>query len=163
MGSDRKWGHSWFAGKRGRAWGWRRRAVRSPGKRGHERFSRYACPRLTLFAPSRSRALRKFPDGNFRRPLVKNLRALASAKLVRRKATRRRALVFSSPRSIRSQRESAVGRRTTRRGLSPFARRPHRTPPPPRSAASFPLPSHRAVSPKVEKIARLGVLVLAEP
>ena len=32
-------------------------------------------------------------------------------------------------------------------GLSPFARRPHRTPPPPRSAASFPIPSHRGVSP----------------
>jgi hypothetical protein len=40
-----------------------------------------------------------------------------------------------------------MDRRTTRRGPSPFARRPHRTPPPPRSAASFPIPSHRAVPP----------------
>src|SRR5687767_9924676 len=76
---------------------------------------------------------------------------------------RRRALDFSSPRSIRSQRESTLDRRTTRRGLSPFARRPHRTPPPLRSAASFPIPSHRGMSPRVERIARLGVLVLGGP
>ena len=142
---------------------WRRRAVRSPGKRGRLRVARYACPRRTLFATSRSRALRKFPDGNFRRPLVGSGPPSGLQKWLRRDATRRRSGASSSPRSIRSQRESAVGRRTTRRGLSPFARRPYRTPPPPRSAAPFPISSHRGVSPRVEKIARLGVLVLAEP
>ena len=141
---------------------WRRRAVRSAGKRGLLRLARCACPRLTLFAPSRSRARRKFPDGNFRRPLVGSLRALTSAKLVIGEASRRPVLASSSPRSIRSQRESTVGRRTTRRALSPFARRPHRTPPPPRSAAPFPIPSYRGLSPRVEKIARPDVLVLAE-
>ena len=61
---------------------WRRRAVRSAGKAGTcLRLARCACPRLTLFAPSRSRALRKFPDGNFRRPLVGSLRALTSAEM----------------------------------------------------------------------------------
>ena len=37
---------------------------------------------LTRSAPSRSRALRKFPDGNFRRSLVGSLRALTSAEMV---------------------------------------------------------------------------------
>jgi hypothetical protein len=55
--------------------------VPSSGTRGLLEVFRYACPRLTLFAPSRSRALRKFPDGNFRRPLVKILRALMSAEM----------------------------------------------------------------------------------
>ena len=41
--------------------------------------------------------------------------------------------------------------------------RPSRTPPPPRSAASFPGAERSRMSPRVEKIARLGVLVLAEP
>ncbi len=59
------------------------------GQTGTLEVWRYACPRLTLFAPSRSRALRKFPDGNFRRPLVGSRRALTSAKLVRGKASRR--------------------------------------------------------------------------
>src|SRR5688572_21966228 len=36
---------------------------------------------LTRSAPSRSRALRKFPDGNFRRSLVGSLRALTSAEM----------------------------------------------------------------------------------
>src|SRR5688572_2565113 len=36
---------------------------------------------LTRSAPSRSRALRKFPDGNFRRWLVGSLRALTSAEM----------------------------------------------------------------------------------
>ncbi len=133
------------------------------GQTGTCEVFRYACPRLTLFAPSRSRALRKFPDGNFRRPLVGSGPPSYLQKWLRGDATRRRSGASSSPRSIRSQRESAVDRRTTRGGPSPFARRPHRTPPPPRFAAPFPLPSHRAVSPRVEKIARLGVLVLAGP
>src|SRR6187549_831374 len=36
---------------------------------------------FTRSAPSRSRALRKLPDGNFRRPLVGSLRACSSAKM----------------------------------------------------------------------------------
>ncbi len=106
---------------------WRRRAVRSFGQTGTCEVWRYACPRLTLFAPSRSRALRKLPDGNLRRSLVGSLRALTSAKLVIGEASRRPVWASSSPRSIRSQRESAMGRRTTRRGPSPFARKtaPH--------------------------------------
>ena len=36
---------------------------------------------LTRSAPSKSRALRKFPEGNFRRPLVGSLRACSSAKM----------------------------------------------------------------------------------
>ncbi len=102
---------------------WRRRAVRSFGQTGTCEVWRYACPRLTLFAPSRSRALRKLPDGNLRRSLVGSLRALTSAKLVIGEASRRPVWASSSPRSIRSQRESAVDRRTTRRALSPFARK----------------------------------------
>ena len=47
--------------------------------------------------------------------------------------------------------------------LSPFARSPHRTPPPPRPTASFPIYEPSRYVPEVEKIARLGVLVLAEP
>src|SRR6187402_2728717 len=37
---------------------------------------------FTRSAPSRERALRKLPDGNFRRPLVGSLRALTSAEMV---------------------------------------------------------------------------------
>src|SRR6185436_20705793 len=40
--------------------------------------------------------------------------------------------------------------------------RPSRTPPPPRSAASVPGAERSRMSPRLEKIARLGVLVLAE-
>ena len=41
--------------------------------------------------------------------------------------------------------------------------RPSRTPPPPRSAASVPDAERSRMSPRVEKIARFGALVLAEP
>ena len=95
------------------------------GQTGTVEVWRYACPRLTLFAPSRSRARRKFPDGNFRRPLVGSGPPSDLQKWLRGDATRRRSSASSSPRSIRSQRESAMDRRTTRCGLSPFARRPH--------------------------------------
>ncbi len=133
-----------------------------PGKRGPAGVRRYACPRLTLFAPSRSRALRKFPDGNFRRPLVGSGPPLHRQNLVRGDATRRR--------SALPPRRAPFGRKESQpwAGVPPEAvcprlpERPHRTPPPPRSAAPLPVPSHRAVSPRVEKIARLGVLVLAE-
>ena len=49
----------------------------------------------------------------------RSLRALTSAELVIGKASRRPVMASSSPRSIRSQRESAVGRRSTRRGVVP--------------------------------------------
>ena len=60
-----KWGHSSIPSKRGQTW------VGGRAFRG-----------LTRSAPSKSRALRKLPDGNFRRPLVGSLRALTSAKMV---------------------------------------------------------------------------------
>src|SRR3954463_14142015 len=94
-----------------------------------------------------------------RRPLVGSGPPLHRQKWLRRKATRRRSGASSSPRSIRSQRESAVGRRTTRGGSSPFARRPHRTPAPPRPAAPFPLDSKRGVCPKEWGRAQAFVLV----
>jgi uncharacterized protein YecE (DUF72 family) len=53
----------------------RRGAGRSSGQTGTGEVGRGACPRLTLFATSRLRALREFPDGNSRRPLVGSLRA----------------------------------------------------------------------------------------
>src|SRR6187397_163628 len=59
-----KWGHSSIPSKRGRSWA---------GGRGFRGFTRSA--------PSKSRALRKLPDGNFRRPLVGSLRALTSAEM----------------------------------------------------------------------------------
>jgi hypothetical protein len=42
---------------------------------------------FTRSAPSRSRALRKLPDGNFRRPLVGSLRALTSAEMAALRCT----------------------------------------------------------------------------
>src|SRR5688572_19166874 len=39
--------------------------------------------------------------------------------------------IFEARATLRSQRESAVGRRIGKPRMSPFARRPHRTPPPP--------------------------------
>ena len=60
------------------------------GQTGTCEVFRYACPRLTLFAPSRSRALRKFPDGNFRRPLVGSGPPSNLQKWLRGDATRRR-------------------------------------------------------------------------
>ena len=60
-----KWGHSSIPSKRGRAWVWRDAGLRR-----------------ILFAPSTERALRKLPDGNFRRPLVGSLRACSSAEMV---------------------------------------------------------------------------------
>src|SRR6185436_4050131 len=50
-----------------------------------------------------------------------------------------------------------------RRSVPRWPERPSRTPPPPRSAASFPGAEPSRMSPRVEKIARPSVLVLAEP
>ena len=81
-----------------------------------------ACPRLTLFAPSKSRALQQgSADGNFRRPLVGSRRAFTSAEMAALRCIAAARWASSSPRSIRSQRESAVGRRTTGSRSSPLA------------------------------------------
>ena len=141
---------------------WRRRAEGSFGPTGDGVGLRDACPRRTLFAPSRSRALRKFPRTEiFGGRSSKSCAPYRLQKWLRWNATRRRAVDFSSPRSIRSQRESAMDRRTTGSGPSPVGpkdppARLRRHDPQLRS----PVPSHRAMSPRVEKIARL--LVLAE-
>src|SRR5688500_3347992 len=110
------------------------------GQTGTDRVGWYACPRLTLFAtewsaarknPMRAAALhlsaaisadvkarriltsgrRKFPSGNFRRA-----RDLEGAKRVSRGQAYRENL-----------------------GLSPFTRRPHRTPPPPQPLSPVPV------------------------
>ncbi len=136
--------------------------MRSPGKRGREVF-RCACPRRTLFAPSRSRALRKFPDGNFRRPLVGSRRALTSAEMVALRCN-------AAARQGLPPRRAPFGRKESPpwAGVPPDAvcprlpGRPHRTPPPPRSAAPLSVVEPSRCVPAVEKIARLGVLVLAE-
>ena len=119
---------------------WRRRAVRSAGKRGQTRVGWYACPRLTLFAtewsatrrkPLRAAAIaspitnladvkarrlptsgrRKFPSGNFR-----SARDLEGAKRVNRGKAQR-----ANP------------------NPSPFARRPHRTPRTPQPLRPVPI------------------------
>ncbi len=160
-----KWGHSSFPSKRGRT---SRVAVAEAcgavsGETGTCEVFRYACPRLTLFAPSRSRALRKFPDGNFRRPLVGSGPPLHLQNLGSE-------MHRGGGRAL-PPRRAPFGRKESQpwAGVPPDAvcprlpERPHGTPPPPRSTAPLPVSSHRAVSPRVEKIARLGVLVLAEP
>jgi hypothetical protein len=76
---------------------------------------------------------------------------------------RRPVWASSSPRSIRSQRESAVGRRTTRGGSSPVC--PETAPHASAATVRSFVPRWRAIvvcPSRVEKIARLGALVLAE-
>jgi hypothetical protein len=134
------------------------------GKRGTVEVGRYACPRLTLFAPSKSRALRKFPDGNFRRSLVGSLRALTSAKLAARRgnAAARSGFLLAALHSV-AKRVSRGQAYHPARSVPRLPERAYRTPPPPRSAASFLLAEPSRYVPEVEKIARLGVLFLAEP
>ena len=166
MRSASKWGHSSIPSKRGRTWGCGGGGVRYglSGKRGTVEARRDACPRRTLFATSRSRALRKFPDGNFRRSLVKILRALTSAEMAALKGNAAARIGFflaalhSVAKSVR--RGQAYHPMRSRPRLPEI---PYRTPPPSRSAASFPFVERSRMSPRVEKIARLGVLVLAEP
>ncbi len=137
--------------------------MRSFGQTGTVEVWRYACPRLTLFAPSRSRALRKFPDGNFRRPLVKILRALTSAEMAALKgnAAARIGFFLAALHSVAKRVSRGQAYHPTRSvPVCPKDRtaRLRRHDPQLRSHLS----SHRAVSPRVEKIARPGVLVLAE-
>ena len=110
-----------------------------------------------------ARASKISADGNFRRSLVGSLRACSSAELAAPKCIAAARTGSSSPRSIRSQRESAVGRRTTRRGPVPVGPKtaPHASAATIRS--SVPTWSHRGMSAGTEKIARVSVLVLAEP
>jgi len=96
------------------------------------RSARYACPRLTLFATSGSRALRKFPDGNFRRPLVGSLRACSSAEMVAPicNMAARTGFLLAALHSV-AKRVSRGQAYHPRWSPSPLARRPSRTPPPP--------------------------------
>jgi len=135
--------------------------VRSSGKRGRLGLA-IRLPTADSLCSLKVARASKISGRKFSAAARRKRTAFKSAEMAARRCNAAAVGASSSPRSIRSQRESAVGRRTTRRGLSPFARRPHRTPPPPRSAAPLPLSSHRAVSPRVDKIARPGVLVLAE-
>ena len=136
--------------------------MRTFGQTGTVEVWRYACPRLTLFAPSRSRALRKFPDGNFRRSLVGSGPPLHWQNWC---AEMQRGGGRALP-----PRRAPFGRKESQpwAGVPPDAvcprlpERPHGTPPPPRSAAPFPFVEPSRCVPEVEKIARLGVLVLAE-
>ncbi len=133
------------------------------GQTGTVEVCRYACPRLTLFAPSRSRALRKFPDGNFRRPLVGSGPPSYLQKWCAE-------MQHGGGRAL-PPRRAPFGRKESQpwTGVPPEAVRPRL--PEDRTARlrrhdpqlRSPLPSHRAVSLRVEKIARLGVLVLAGP
>ena len=92
---------------------------RSSGKRGRFGLAIRLPTADSLCSLKVARASKISADGNFRRSLVGSLRALTSSKLVIGKAIQRPVLASSSPRSIRSQRESAVGRRITRRGVVP--------------------------------------------
>src|SRR5688500_18753790 len=47
--------------------------------------------------------------------------------------------IFEARATLREQRESAVGRRIGKPLMSPFARRPHRTPPPPQPLSPVPV------------------------
>ena len=90
------------------------------------KFSAYACPRLTLFAPSRSRARRKFPDGNFRRPLVGSGRAFTICRngCAERQHGGGRALPPRRAPFGRKESQPWTGVPPDAR-LSPFARRPY--------------------------------------
>src|SRR6187455_3305567 len=102
------------------------------GQTGTFWVGRYACPRLTLFAPSKSRALRKFPDGNFRRSLVGSLRALTSAEMGCAEMHRGGPYWLPPRRAPFGRKESQPWAGVPPDAVpSPLARRPPRTPPPP--------------------------------
>src|SRR6185436_11871642 len=133
------------------------------GQRGTGEGWRDACPRRTLFATSRSRALRKFPDGNFRRPLVKILRALTSAEMAALKcnAAARMGFFLAALHSVakrvrRGQAYHPSGSVPVGPKDRPARLRRHE----PQLRSRCRTIAH---VPEVEKIARLGVLVLAEP
>jgi hypothetical protein len=54
--------------------------------------------------------------------------------------------IFDARATLREQRESAVGRRIGKTQPSPFARRPHRTPPPPQPLRPVPVARNRGMS-----------------
>ena len=142
---------------------WRRRAVRSPGKRG----------RLRLGAAPAHGGLSLRPQGrarfeNFRTEIFGGRSSEADRLQVCRNGCAE--MQRGGGRAL-PPRRAPFGRKESPpwAGVPPDAVRP-RLPgrPParlrrPRSAAPFPVASHRAMSPTVEKIARPGVLVLAEP
>ena len=107
-------GHTAMARNRERSCGsWRRRrAVRSSGKRGQTRVGWYACPRRTLFATEWSAARRKRPTAavlHFGAAISANLKAV---RFRRAAAENFRPEIFEARATLRSQRESAVGRRS---------------------------------------------------
>ena len=93
---------------------------------------RCACRWLTRSAPSKSRALRKLPDGNFRRPLVGSLRALTSAEMaaLRCIAAARTGFLLAALHSVAER-------------VSPRQARPHRHRTGPRVRASAACPHLR--------------------
>src|SRR3954469_24468243 len=108
-----------------------------------------------------ARASKISADGNFRRPLVGSLRALTSAEMAALIciAAARTGFLLAALHSVAKR--VSRGQAYHRRGPSPFARSPHRTPAPPLPAAPFPLDSTRGMCPKgVGKIARVDVRVL---
>ena len=134
------------------------------GQTGTCEVFRYACPRLTLFAPSRSRALRKFPDGNFRRPLVGILRAFTSAEMaaLRCNAAARIGFLLAALHSVAKR----VSHGQAYHPMRSVPVCPQTAPHASAATVGSSVPDCRAiarVSPRVERIARLGVLVLAEP
>ena len=92
------------------------------------------------------------------RPLVGNLRALTSAEMAAPRciAAARMGFLLAALHSV-AKRVSRGQAYHPRWSPSPLARRPPRTPPPPRSAAPFPFGSKRGTCPKaVGKIASFG-------
>jgi hypothetical protein len=136
--------------------------VRSSGKRGLLEVFRYACPRLTLFAPSRSRALRKLPTaifgGRSSKSCAPDICRNGCAEMQRGGAHG----IFP--------RRAPFGRKESQpwAGVPPDAVRP-RVPEDRTARLRRHDPQLRsrfgaiAGCPGVEKIARLGVLVLAQP
>ena len=111
-------------------------------------------PTADSFAPSRSRALRKFPDGNFRRPLVGSLRALTSAEMAALEciAAVRSGFLLAALHSVAkrvSRGQAHHPTRTVPRLPADRTARLRRHDPQLRSR----FPSDRGVSPRVETIA----------
>ena len=143
---------------------WRRRAVRSPGKRGRVRVGALRLPTADSLCDLKVARASKISGRKFSAAARRKRTAFRSAEMaaLRCNAAARRAL---------PPRRAPFGRKESPpwAGVPPDAVRPRlpgdrtarlrRHDPQLRSRLS----SHRGVSPRVEKIARLGVLVLAEP
>ena len=109
------------------------------GQTGTNRVGWYACPRRTLFATEWSAARRKRPTAaalHLGAAISANLKAV---RFRRAAAENFRPEIFEARATLRSQRESAVGRRIAKPQESPFVRRPYRTPPPPHPLRSVPV------------------------